>query len=98
MKKQNKIERLQEAKQQHADFLKSMGYTGNKGSQAVIPFPNYRCDVEGISPTSNFIAGVNTKEDNTYKLNESKNYTVAPAYNKSGYMVVSKKNIKDIGR
>ena len=31
-------------------------------------------------------------------LEESKKFTVAPAYNKGGYQVISKTNIKDIGR
>lgn len=38
------------------------------------------------------------KREEPYKQEVSKNYTVAPAYNKGGYMVVSKENIKDIGR
>ena len=33
-----------------------------------------------------------------WKLQESKNFTVAPAYNKGAYQVISKSNIKDIGR
>jgi hypothetical protein len=28
----------------------------------------------------------------------SKNYTIAPAYNKGAYQVIGKDNIKDIGR
>ena len=42
------------------------------------------------------IAG--TKPVNNWKLEESKNFTVAPAYNKGAYQVISKSNIKDIGR
>ena len=37
-------------------------------------------------------------EDNSYKREISKNYTVAPAYNKGAYQVINKSNIKDIGR
>ena len=36
--------------------------------------------------------------DVSYKREESKNHTVAIAYNKGGYMVIGKENIKDIGR
>ena len=36
--------------------------------------------------------------DTSYKQEVSKNYTVAIAYNKGGYMVIPKSNIKDIGR
>jgi hypothetical protein len=39
-----------------------------------------------------------TKPVSNYKLEESKKFTVAPAYNKGGYQVISKTNIKDIGR
>ena len=39
-----------------------------------------------------------TKPVNNWKLEESKNFTVAPAYNKGAYQVISKSNIKDIGR
>ena len=36
--------------------------------------------------------------DNTYKIEASKNYTVAPAYNKGAYQVISKENIEHIGK
>ena len=39
-----------------------------------------------------------TKEDNSYKQEISKGYTIAPAYNKGAYQVIGKSNIKDIGR
>ena len=39
-----------------------------------------------------------TPIDVSYKREESKNYTVAIAYNKGGYMVIGKDNIKDIGK
>lgn len=97
-KNQNKAARLEKAKQQYAKFLMSVGYTGEKGSQARFPIPDYNCDRNGVSPTSNSIAGGGTKKDTTYKIEESKNYTVAPAFNKGGYQVVSKQDIKDIGR
>ena len=35
---------------------------------------------------------------NNWKLEESKNFTVAPAYNKGAYQVINRNNIKDIGR
>ena len=37
-------------------------------------------------------------EDQSWKAEESKNFTVAPAYNKGAYQVINKNNIKDIGR
>ena len=36
--------------------------------------------------------------DNSYKIEESKNFTIAPAYNKGAYQVINNTDIKDIGR
>ena len=36
--------------------------------------------------------------DHSWKAEESKNFTVAPAYNKGAYQVITKNNIKDIGK
>ena len=37
-------------------------------------------------------------KDTSWKIEESKNFTVAPAYNKGAYQVINKGNIKDIGK
>tara|TARA_Y100001963_G_scaffold7218_1_gene9345 strand:+ start:4169 stop:4534 length:366 start_codon:yes stop_codon:yes gene_type:complete len=39
-----------------------------------------------------------TKHDDSYKQEVSKNYTVAIGYNKGGYQVIPKSEIKDIGK
>ena len=39
-----------------------------------------------------------TKPVSNFRLEESQKFTVAPAYNKGGYQVITKDNIKDIGR
>ena len=39
-----------------------------------------------------------TKPHNNWRLEESKKFTVAPAYNKGAYQVIPKSGIKDIGR
>tara|TARA_Y100001937_G_scaffold113493_1_gene162217 strand:- start:261 stop:626 length:366 start_codon:yes stop_codon:yes gene_type:complete len=39
-----------------------------------------------------------TKPAVNWRLEESKKFTVAPAYNKGAYQVITKSNIKDIGR
>ena len=39
-----------------------------------------------------------TKPVNNWRLEESKKFTIAPAYNKGGYQVISKENIKNIGK
>jgi hypothetical protein len=39
-----------------------------------------------------------TKRDESYKQEISKKYTLAPAYNKGAYQVISNDNVKDIGK
>ena len=39
-----------------------------------------------------------TKPVHNWRLEESKNFTIAPAYNKGGYQVISKDNVKHIGK
>tara|TARA_B100000902_G_C26658119_1_gene597081 strand:- start:4 stop:363 length:360 start_codon:yes stop_codon:yes gene_type:complete len=46
--------------------------------------------------SSNLCGG--TKPVHNYKLEESKKFTVAPAYNKGAYQVITNDNIKDIGK
>ena len=36
--------------------------------------------------------------DTSWKVEESKNFTVAPAYNKGAYQVIPSSSVKDIGR
>jgi|TARA_R110002153_G_scaffold178671_1_gene332125 hypothetical protein len=38
------------------------------------------------------------KEDTSWKAEESKNFTVAPAYNKGAYQVVPRNEVEHIGR
>ena len=47
---------------------------------------------------SNKIGTGGTKPDNRWKIEASKNFTIAPAYNKGPYMVVAKEDIKTAGR
>jgi hypothetical protein len=54
-------------------------------------YPSYVSDVS--QATANCVVS-----DDSYKQEISKNYTVAPAYNKGAYQVINKSNIKDIGR
>ena len=39
-----------------------------------------------------------TVEDDSYKQEISSKYTIAPAYNKGAYQVISKDSVKDIGK
>ena len=38
------------------------------------------------------------REDNSWKIEESKKFTVAPAYNKGAYQVIPKEMVKHIGK
>jgi|TARA_R110000782_G_scaffold22512_1_gene59619 hypothetical protein len=37
-------------------------------------------------------------KDDSYKIEESKKFTVAPAYNKGAYQVISRSDVKHIGK
>ena len=41
---------------------------------------------------------IETGVDQSYKVEASKIFTIAPAYNKGAYQVISKENIKHIGK
>ena len=45
-----------------------------------------------------FDSKAGTKPVHNWRLEESKKFTIAPAYNKGGYQVISKDNIKNIGK
>ena len=44
------------------------------------------------------LQGSSTIQSDNWRLQESKKFTIAPAYNKGGYQVISPNNIKDIGK
>ena len=54
--------------------------------------------VAGSIPVSSTNAGKGTKPDNSWKVEISKQYTIAPAYNKGAYQVIHRKEVKDIGK
>ena len=39
-----------------------------------------------------------TPEDTSWKAKESKNFTIAPAYNKGAYQVIPRKDVEHIGK
>jgi len=49
-------------------------------------------------PSGGMGIGSSASADTSWKVEESKNFTVAPAYNKGAYQVIGKSSIKDIGR
>ena len=48
--------------------------------------------------TRGTMTSAGTKPVHNWRLEESKKFTIAPAYNKGGYQVISKDNIKNIGK
>ena len=54
--------------------------------------------VAGSIPVSSTNGGKGTKVDNSWKLEISKKYTVAPAYNKGAYQVIPREDVEHIGK
>ena len=54
--------------------------------------------VGGSIPSGGTRKSAGTKPQTNWRLEESRKFTVAPAYNKGAYQVITKSNIKDIGR
>ena len=84
------------AEKEHKKFLKKMGI-GSRSSVGLEQRPS-KPWVTGSSPVapdmSNDIPiGVEPKK----KIHEQ-NFTIAPAYNKGPYQVISRRDVKDIGR
>ena len=93
---------------EHNKFLKRMGIDPRetvvtpKLNKKVLngvgnELPNYETNTPYIPSNGDGIGNCFSK-DERYKIEVSKQYTIAPAYNKGGYQVIGKNNIKDIGR
>ena len=108
-RKQKKMTKKQLASlEQHNKWLKKMGIEPRdtiltpKLNKKVLhgignTIPSYESKSQHIPSKSDGVGNA-TKKDESYKLEVSKQYTIAPAYNKGGYQVIGKNNIKDIGR
>ena len=91
---------------QHIKFLKSLGFKidskGKMKRRFKKPAPLAHSVEQLICnqqvACSNQAGGTTTKPVNNWRLEESKKFTIAPAYNKGGYQVISKDNIKHIGK
>ena len=98
-KKKKKTASVLEAERQHKKFLKKMGISGKSGGVNDTVPNKYQRPSEGLTEgslpsLSNTIpVGVAPKR----RIHEH-NFTIAPAYNKGAYQVISRKDIKDIGR
>mgnify|MGYP000338735816 FL=1 len=90
----------------HFKFLKSLGFNIDskgkikrrykKSAPLAHSVEQLICNQQVIC--SNQIGGTTTIPSDNWRLKESKKFTVAPAYNKGGYQVISKDNIKNIGK
>ena len=90
----------------HIKFLKSLGFKFDskgkmktkrkKSAPLAHSVEQLTCNQQVIC--SNQIGGTTTVPSDNWRLKESKKFTVAPAYNKGGYQVISKDNIKNIGK
>ena len=60
--------------------------------------PNYRIDTKEYAsvPLGDPNPNETVKKDKSYT--SSSRHTIAPAYNKGAYQVITKENVKDIGR
>ena len=106
-KKKKPTKSYLDALQKHIKFLKKLGFNcDDNGRIKLTTDGRYSFDIaertmkEPINtiPLSNKIGQGGTKPDNRWKIEASKNFTIAPAYNKGPYMVVAKEDIKTAGR
>ena len=94
-KSERKSKQLLEAERKHSKYLKSMGL--NKRTQTPPP---------KTYATANDLKGQDNKPIHTmgtpcYKkqvFKTTKTYTIAPAYNKGAYQVISKREVQNIGK
>ena len=92
----------------HIKFLRSLGFkVDSKGKMK----RKYKVSRPTIAPIAQSVEQLicnqqvrgsspcgGTKPVNNWRLEESKKFTIAPEYNKGGYQVISKDNIKHIGK
>ena len=107
LKKKKPTKAYKEALKKHIKYLQKLGFNcDDNGRIQLTERGGYYLDVaertyEEPKPQihmSNKIGRGGTKPDNRWKIEASKNYTIAPAYNKGPYMVVAKEDIKTAGR
>ena len=103
----NKQQRYEIALKKHIKWMRSLGLNVDDSGRII---KRTRYEDEGYYPTtdlsdvqpgpvlSNHIGPGGTKQDNSWKIEESKKFTIVPAYNKGPYMVVNKKDLKTAGR
>ena len=88
----------------HIKFLKSLGFKfDSKGKMKTkrkksAPLAHSVEQLICNQKVGGSIPSGGTKPVSNWRLEESKKFTIAPAYNKGGYQVISKDNIKHIGK
>ena len=96
--KKTKSKKLIESERAHAAFLARVGYTPKK-RRLVSTKPSVKQSTSYIRPGSG-VSCSNTVCAISYKNKKVgvQKYTVAPAYNKGAYQLITKENVKDIGK
>ena len=94
----------------HIKFLKTLGFKFDskgkmkrrfkKSAPLAHSVEQLICNQQVVcsNRTRGTIPSAGTKPIHNCRLEESKKFTIAPAYNKGGYQVISPDNIKDIGK
>ena len=93
---------------QHIKFLRTLGFKvdskGKMKKRYKVSRPTIAAVAQQVEQlicnqkVGGSIPSGGTKPVNNWRLEESKKFTIAPAYNKGGYQVISKENIKHIGK
>ena len=93
---------------QHIKFLRTLGFKvdskGKMKKRYKVSRPTIAAVAQQVEQlicnqkVGGSIPSGGTKPVNNWRLEESKKFTIAPAYNKGGYQVISKDNIKNIGK
>ena len=93
---------------QHIKFLRTLGFKvdskGKMKKRYKVGRPTIAAVAQQVEQlicnqkVGGSIPSGGTKPVHNWRLKESKNFTIAPAYNKGGYQVISKNNVRDIGK
>ena len=93
---------------QHIKFLRTLGFKvdskGKMKKRYKVSRPTIAAVAQQVEQlicnqkVGGSIPSGGTKPVNNWRLEESKKFTIAPAYNKGGYQVISKDNVKHIGK
>jgi hypothetical protein len=95
-----------DALSKHIKFLRKQGFnvddTGKikfaKRETVHVEMPVHKTTNKIIESKPYHMGSGGTKPDNSWKIEESKKFTIVPAYNKGPYMVVSKSDLLTAGR